>query len=80
MGEFLLLPLSFLLQRVDLLPVDPDGEGMSAIQHVLQLQTGGENVSRTILTGETEFQLWYPLHEVLTWCPTIPEPLLQVLE
>lgn len=51
MGELLLLPLPLLLQSVDLLPVDPDGEGVGPIQHVLQLQTRGEpDLSHSVST------------------------------
>ncbi|PWA27845.1 hypothetical protein CCH79_00000545, partial [Gambusia affinis] len=37
--ELLVLPLALLLQRVDPLPVDPDGERRRSVQHILQLNS-----------------------------------------
>lgn len=41
--ELFALSLSLLLQDVDLLPVDPDGERRRSVQHVLQLRVTKEN-------------------------------------
>ena len=66
--EALVLPPALLLQRVHVLPVDPDGEGRGSVQDPVQLSIGdgggiglgsGFPATTTSNTGDSVLVVWF---------------------